>query len=82
MLRVSDGYGHKRYKVFIKIEANQVVVVCTPLIPALGGQKQVDFCEFKASLVYIVSSRTARTVTQRPCLKKINQLGWRDGSVV
>ena len=25
---------------------------CTPLIPALGRQKQADFCEFEASLVY------------------------------
>ena len=36
-----------------------------PLIPALGRQRQVDFSEFKASLVYRVSSRTVRTVTQR-----------------
>jgi hypothetical protein len=27
---------------------------------ALGRQRQVDLCEFKASLVYRVSSRTAR----------------------
>jgi hypothetical protein len=33
---------------------------CTPLIPALGRKKQVDLYEFKASLVYRVSSRTAR----------------------
>ena len=25
---------------------------CTPLIPALGSQRQVDLCEFEASLVY------------------------------
>ena len=31
---------------------------CTPLIPALGRQRQEDFCEFKASLVYRASSRT------------------------
>ena len=24
-----------------------------PLIPALGRQRQVEFCKFKASLVYI-----------------------------
>ena len=40
-----------------------------PLIPALGKQKQTDLCE--DSLVYRVSSRTARAVTQRnPVLKK------------
>ena len=35
----------------------------TPLIPALRGQKQMDLCEFKASLIYIVSSRTASRET-------------------
>ena len=30
------------------------------LIPALGSQRQVDLCEFKARLAYIVSSKTAR----------------------
>jgi hypothetical protein len=33
---------------------------CTPLIPALGRQRQVDLCEFEASLLYKVSYRTAR----------------------
>ena len=35
-----------------------------PLIPEFARQSQADFCKFKASLVYKVSSRTARTVTQ------------------
>ena len=34
------------------------------LIPALGRQRQVDVCEFKASLVYKMGPRTARAVTQ------------------
>jgi hypothetical protein len=34
--------------------------VAVPSISALGKQKQVDVCEFEASLVYIVSSRTSR----------------------
>jgi hypothetical protein len=39
-----------------------------PLILVL--RRQVDFCEFEASLVYKVNSRTARTVTHRnPVLK-------------
>jgi len=33
---------------------------CKLLIPALRRQRQVDLCEFKASLVYRVSSRTGR----------------------
>ena len=36
-----------------------------PLIPALGRQRQVDLCEFKANLVYKTSSRTAARATQR-----------------
>ena len=31
-----------------------------PLIPKLKRQRQVDLCEFEASLVYKSSSRTAR----------------------
>ena len=41
-----------------------------PLIPALKRQRQVDLCEFEASLVYIVSSRIARTVSQRNPVSK------------
>ena len=43
---------------------------CTPVIPALRRQRQGDLCQFKASLVYRVSSRMARAVTQRN--QKIN----------
>ena len=32
---------------------------CTPLIPALGKQRQVDLYEFKGSLVYIGNFRLA-----------------------
>ena len=43
----------------------------TPLILALGSQTQADLCEFEASLVYKVSSRTARAFTQSiPVLEK------------
>ena len=41
---------------------------CTPLIPALRRQRQEDLCEFKASLVYMVSSRTARELCNREIL--------------
>jgi hypothetical protein len=46
---------------------------CTPLIPALGRQRQADF-EFEASLVYKVSSRTARAV-QKIKKKKEKEIG-------
>ena len=41
-----------------------------PLIPALGRQRQVDLCEFEASLDYRVSSRAGSTATEKPCLEK------------
>ena len=40
-----------------------------PLIPACRRQRQEDLCEFKASLVYIVSTRPNGT-KRRPSLKK------------
>lgn len=43
------------------------------LTPALGRQRQANLYEFRASLVYKASSRTARTITQRICLKKQNK---------
>ena len=44
-----------------------------PLILALGRQRLVDLCEFKASLVYRVSSRTARATGRKSISKKQNQ---------
>jgi hypothetical protein len=40
-----------------------------PLVPALRRQRQVALCEFKASLVYKASFRTARTTKRSPVLK-------------
>jgi hypothetical protein len=37
-----------------------------PLIPGFRRQRQVDFCEFKASLVYVENSRTARATWKNP----------------
>ena len=42
----------------------------TPLILILWRQRQADLCEFKASLVYRASSRTARATQRNPVLKK------------
>ena len=50
-----------------------------PLISALEKQRQVDLCEFKASLFYIVSSRTAGArdfVSERPKKQKQRVLVW------
>ena len=49
------------------------MVVAHAFIPALRRQRQrqADLCEFKANLVYRMSSRTARACyTEKPCLKK------------
>jgi hypothetical protein len=40
-----------------------------PLIPAVRRQRQVDFYEFTASMLY-KNSRTARTTQRNPVLKK------------
>jgi hypothetical protein len=46
---------------------------CTPLIPALRGQRQADLCE--ASLLYRVSSRTGRATQRNPVSKHIERWG-------
>jgi hypothetical protein len=46
---------------------SQAVVVCT-FNSSL--KRQADLCEFKASLVYRVSSRIARTTQRNPVLNK------------
>ena len=38
--------------------------------PSTQEQRQADLCEFKASLVYIMSFRTATAVTQRNAVLK------------
>ena len=40
-----------------------------PIISALGKQRQVDLSEFEDSLVYSVSSRTAKATQRNPVLK-------------
>ena len=42
----------------------------TPLIPALGWQRQVDLCELEASLVCRESSITAKATQRNPVSKK------------
>ena len=42
------------------------------LVPVLGRQRKVDLCEFKTSLVYRVSSRTARATQTNPVWGKKN----------
>ena len=40
-----------------------------PLLPAIRRQKQMDLFEFETSLVYRVSSKTARTTQRNPVSK-------------
>jgi hypothetical protein len=44
-----------------------------PLSPVLGRQRQVGSLAFKASLVYRVSSRTAKATYRETLLKKQQQ---------
>ena len=37
--------------------------------PSIRRQRQVDLCEFRASLVYILSSRIARAISRDPVSK-------------
>lgn len=41
---------------------------CAPLIPALGRQRQWDFCHFQDSLVYIIEFEVSQSYTVRTCL--------------
>ena len=41
-----------------------------PFSPSIWKAEAVDICEFKASLVYKVSSRTAKDTQRNPVLKK------------
>ncbi|ERE86443.1 dol-P-Man:Man(7)GlcNAc(2)-PP-Dol alpha-1,6-mannosyltransferase isoform 1 [Cricetulus griseus] len=41
----------------------------TPLIPALGRQRQGDLCEFEGNLVSRASSKTAKATQRNPVLK-------------
>ena len=51
----------------------------TPLIPALGWERMDDLCEFKANLVYRMSSRTGSIVIEKLCRKtKKMQIAKRD----
>jgi hypothetical protein len=43
----------------------------SPLIPALGRQRQVDLCESEARLIYKMNSRTVRG--DKPCFETQNQ---------
>ena len=45
----------------------------TPLIPALGRQKQVDLCEFEASLVYILHKELQASQVQNETLVQTNK---------
>ena len=65
-----DEQDEHKLNLSIKNEKMDWVWWHKSLVPALGRQKKVDPCEFKASLVYSTSSRTPRAVTQRSPVSK------------
>ena len=65
----SPGYTHILLALKNSLQAGYLW--CTPLIPAVRGQRRVDLCVFKVSLVYRMNFKTVGTVTQRnPVSKK------------
>jgi hypothetical protein len=79
MLRVSTIAGGMATSCKYKSESWSLAWWRMPLIPALGRQTQVD-SEFKASLVYRVSSRTARTIQRNPVSRNNNNNHKKSGS--
>jgi hypothetical protein len=47
------------------------------LIPALRRQRQIELCEFKASLIYRATSKTVRALQRDPVLKGKTKSGSR-----
>jgi hypothetical protein len=70
--QVSNHY-RVRGSSFYSLKKGKSAVVqwwCTPLIPQHLGGRGRQISEFEASLVYRVSSRTARAIQRNPVLKK------------
>ena len=70
-----------------QIRTGSRAVVARAFNTSRGRQRQADLSEFKASLLYKVSSRTVGSLTRRITVlknqKKIKRKkGWRDGSAV
>jgi hypothetical protein len=64
-----DNKENRRYMTLLEIHFLAEQWWRTPLIPALGRQRQASF---EASLVYRVSSRIARTIQRNPVSKNKN----------
>lgn len=63
------GYTAILCLIFFSLKKFATCQVCTPLVTALGRQRQGNASKFEASLVYTESSRAARA-TQKSCLEK------------
>ena len=57
----------------LKMHGISQVVALRAFNPSNPEAEAVEFCEFKANLVYVISSRTARATQRNPILK--NQRG-------
>jgi hypothetical protein len=65
------AHPEKTFKIGNSCGDGLVVKVLAPSHPALGRQRQVDLCEFKACLVYIVYTDSQSHIV-RAYLKQIN----------
>ena len=55
----------------VRRRANHNLIKCMTLVPALGRQRQVDLCEFEASLLYRASEfQDSQGYTEKPCPEK------------
>ena len=68
MMKTGEEEGHLNIK-FTEVSRAWLHM---PLIPALGRSRQLEISEFEASLGSKGSSRTARTVSGKSCLKTRN----------
>ena len=53
---------------------NMPGVVALTFMSALSRQRQVNLCEFEASLVYVVHFRPARATQRNPVSKRKEQI--------
>lgn len=60
----------KKYHLLHTASQDYKKLMWWPSIPALGRQRKAELCEFKGSLVYTASFRTARANVERPCQKE------------
>lgn len=68
---MSPIHLHCNFQIIYGFKNIQQGSIVHALIPVLGKQK--DLCVFKAGLVYIINSKTARTTQGDPASRRMNE---------